>query len=413
MDKDELKNVISEQLDSFKKSLPNFIDEKSLDTAFSNFRSEIEGKFGDAVEKGIKDLSEAVKKQGETLSAMKNQSAGKSKSFDDLLKEKSGEFEAMIKAGGAGMISINTSLKTVQSSNVGSDTNAFRDQTVGQIKRGMPYMRDLFPKVFLSGGTHGDVKWYEQLAVTNNAGNVAEVRTAPTASNLTWVEKTLNSRRIMDWCKISVDSLKDIAFVRGEITALINKNMKIKENSQLLSGLGTGNEIAGINTYATDFVTTGVSVKDAQLVDLINQAGVQIAVDMLGGALPNYWVANPADVQKYIRSRKDANNRYLFESWALGANPTIGNMQAVENALAPSDTLLVGDFNRATLYIWDDLVIEIAQIEDDKKTGLTTIIAYLRENLRVNDVDKKAFVKVDSIATDLAAITESVLAGGE
>lgn len=413
MDKDELKNVISEQLDSFKKSLPNFIDEKSLDTAFKNFRSEIEGKFGDAVEKGIKDLSEAVKKQGETLSAMKNQSAGKSKSFEDLLKEKSGEFDAMIKAGGAGMISINTSLKTVQSSNVGSDTNAFRDQNVGQIQRGMPYMRDLFPKVFLSGGTHGDVKWYEQLAVTNNAGNVAEVRTAPTESNLTWVEKTLNSRRIMDWCKISVDSLKDIAFVRGEITALINKNMKIKENSQLLSGLGTGNEIAGINTYATDFVTTGVSVKDAQLVDLINQAGVQIAVDMLGGALPNYWVANPADVQKYIRSRKDANNRYLFESWALGANPTIGNMQAVENALAPSDTLLVGDFNRATLYIWDDLVIEIAQIEDDKKTGLTTIIAYLRENLRVNDVDKKAFVKVASIATALAAITESVLAGGK
>ena len=413
MDKDELKNVISEQLDSFKKSLPNFIDEKSLDTAFSNFRSEIEGKFGDAVEKGIKDLSEAVKKQGEVLSSMKNQSAGKSKSFEDLLKEKSGEFDAMIKAGGAGMISINTSLKTVQSSNVGSDTNAFRDQNVGQIQRGMPYMRDLFPKVFLSGGTHGDVKWYEQLAVTNNAGNVAEVRTAPTASNLTWVEKTLNSRRIMDWCKISVDSLKDIAFVRGEITALINKNMKIKENSQLLSGLGTGNEIAGINTYATDFVTTGVSVKDAQLVDLINQAGVQIAVDMLGGALPNYWVANPADVQKYIRSRKDANNRYLFESWALGANPTIGNMQAVENALVPSDTLLVGDFNRATLYIWDDLVIEIAQIEDDKKTGLTTIIAYLRENLRVNDVDKKAFVKVASIATALAAITESVLAGGK
>jgi HK97 family phage major capsid protein len=413
MDKDELKNVISEQLDSFKKSLPNFIDEKSLDTAFSNFRSEIEGKFGDAVEKGIKDLSEAVKKQGEVLSSMKNQSAGKSKSFDDLLKDKSSEFDAMIKAGGAGMISINTSLKTVQSSNVGSDTNAFRDQNVGQIQRGMPYMRDLFPKVFLSGGTHGDVKWYEQLAVTNNAGNVAEVRTAPTASNLTWVEKTLNSRRIMDWCKISVDSLKDIAFVRGEITALINKNMKIKENSQLLSGLGTGNEIAGINTYATDFVTTGVSVKDAQLVDLINQAGVQIAVDMLGGALPNYWVANPADVQKYIRSRKDANNRYLFESWALGANPTIGNMQAVENALAPSDTLLVGDFNRATLYIWDDLVIEIAQIEDDKKTGLTTIIAYLRENLRVNDVDKKAFVKVASIATALAAITESVLAGGK
>jgi hypothetical protein len=58
----------------------------------------------------------------------------------------------------------------------------------------------------------------------------------------------------------------------------------------------------------------------------------------------------------------------------------------------------------ATLYVWDDLMIEIAQIEDDKKTGLTTIIAYQRENLRVKDVDVKSFVKVDSIAAALSDI---------
>jgi hypothetical protein len=49
-------------------------------------------------------------------------------------------------------------------------------------------------------------------------------------------------------------------------------------------------------------------------------------------------------------------------------------------------------------------MIEIAQIEDDKKTGLTTIIAYQRENLRVKDVDVKSFVKVDSIAAALSDI---------
>jgi hypothetical protein len=69
------------------------------------------------------------------------------------------------------------------------------------------------------------------------------------------------------------------------------------------------------------------------------------------------------------------------------------------------NTMLIGDFSLATLYVFDDLMIEIAQIEDDKKTGMTTIMAYMRENLRVQDVDKKAFVKVSDVANTLTAIT--------
>ena len=72
------------------------------------------------------------------------------------------------------------------------------------------------------------------------------------------------------------------------------------------------------------------------------------------------------------------------------------------------NTMLIGDFSLATLYVFDDLMIEIAQIEDDKKTGMTTIMAYMRENLRVQDVDKKAFVKVSDVATTLSTITTPV-----
>ena len=72
------------------------------------------------------------------------------------------------------------------------------------------------------------------------------------------------------------------------------------------------------------------------------------------------------------------------------------------------NTRLIGDFSLATLYVFDDLMIEIAQIEDDKKTGMTTIMAYMRENLRVQDVDKKAFVKVSDVATTLSTITTPV-----
>lgn len=403
MDKEELVKTINDSLDSFKKSLPAFVDKTSLDTAFADFKVEVQKSFGEEASKAIASLEDTVKKQGETLSAMKNQVPEKKKSFRDLLVANKEAFDTMIKANGEGLVRINTTVKTVSSANATSDTDSYQDRGVGQIQRGMPYMRDLFPKVTLGSNTHDTVSWWEQLAVTNNAGNVAEIRTAPTSSNLTWVKKTIDGRRIMDWTKISLDSLKDIDFVMGEIQGLINKNMKLKENTQLISGLGTGNEIAGINSYAQDFVTTNISIVDANLIDLLAKMKTQIAVDMLGGAMPNYWLANNVDVDN-IRLKKDKDNNYLFPAWSIGGNVAVNGMSLVENPLIASDTLLVGDFNMATLYVWDDLMIEIAQIEDDKKTGLTTIIAYQRENLRVKDVDVKSFVKVDSIAAALSAI---------
>lgn len=403
MEKEELVKTINDSLDSFKKSLPAFVDKTSLDTAFADFKVEVQKSFGEEASKAIASLEDTVKKQGETLAAMKNQVPEKKKSFRDLLVDNKEAFDTMIKANGEGLVRINTTVKTVSSANATSDTDSYQDRGVGQIQRGMPYMRDLFPKVTLGSNTHDTVSWWEQLAVTNNAGNVAEIRTAPTSSNLTWVKKTIDGRRIMDWTKISLDSLKDIDFVMGEIQGLINKNMKLKENTQLISGLGTGNEIAGINSYAQDFVTTGISIVDANLIDLLAKMKTQIAVDMLGGAMPNYWLANNVDVDN-IRLKKDKDNNYLFPAWSIGGNVAVNGMSLVENPLIASDTLLVGDFNMATLYVWDDLMIEIAQIEDDKKTGLTTIIAYQRENLRVKDVDVKSFVKVDSIAAALSAI---------
>ena len=404
---EELKKAMNEALEGFKKSLPAFVDDASLKTAFADFKKEMQTAYGEEITKGLSSLEDKIKEQGEVLASMKNATPAKTKSFRELLVENKGEFDAMIKANGAGLVRISTSLKTVSTANATSDTDSYQDRGVGQIQRGMPYMRDLFPKVMLGNNTHDSVSWWEQLAVTNNAGNVAEVRTAPTSSNLTWVKKTLDGRRIMDWTKISLDSLKDIDFVQGEIQGLVNKNMKLKENSQLISGLGTGNEIAGIETYAQAFVTTGISIVDANLIDLLAKMKTQIAVDMLGGAMANYALVNNADVDN-VRLKKDKNNNYLYPAWAIGGNVSVGGISLIENPLVTADTLLLGDFNMATLYIWDDLMIEIAQIEDDKKTGLTTIIAYQRENLRVKDVDVKSFVKVASIADVLATITKAV-----
>jgi hypothetical protein len=159
--------------------------------------------------------------------------------------------------------------------------------------------------------------------------------------------------------------------------------------------------------YATAFDTNITKIKNANLHDMVGKIRTQISNATYGGANPNYALANAADVDT-LRYSKTDDGAYVFPQLTFGETARLGNVPTIENALMTADTMIVGDFSLATLYVWDDIVIEIAQIEDDKKTGLTTVMCYLRENLRVKDVDAAAFVKVASIATDLAAITSEI-----
>jgi len=406
MTPEEMKAAFKTELDSFKASIPQIQDVESLKTALNSFKSEMTAKF-EGLDKSaeIDKLTEAVTKQGETITALKLQGEGmKKKTFRDVLIENKEQLKQMA-AGTIKQLQFGTTVKDVTSANFTDRTLAYRDPVVGQIQRGMPFMADLFPTVVLGSNNGGFVRWSEQLAVTNNAGSIAEATAPTTQSNLTWVEKSIEGRRLSDFIKIGLDQINDVDYVLGEVQALVNKNMKIKENTSLISGTGLVNEIAGIEYYATPFVTAGVSkVVVPNLVDLVNKIGLQIQIDMLGGAYPTNFVASPIDIQP-LKEAKDTMGRYIFEAWALGATPSFGGVSYVSNPLATADTLIVGDFNMATLFVFDDLLIEMVRTSDDEIKRMVTIFAYKRENLRVKDVDKKAFVKVDSVATALSEIT--------
>ena len=407
---EEMKAAIAEEVKSFKDSLKDFQSKEDMTKALNEFKSEIDKKFEGQVDaKAIEKLEKQVEKQGELLTSLKLAGGNQSvKTLKDQLKESEAEISKMVENGGAGRIEIKTTLKAVQSTSITNDTNALRPQALpGEIHRGVPYLRNLFPVVTLGGNTHGSVKWYEQQEVTDNASTVAETRALGDQSALTWVEKTISGKRIADWAKIGVDQLKDVDFVLGEIQRLVERNMRLKENDLLMNGLGTGNEIKGIKAYAKEFDVTGIKIPFANFVDLIGKIGTQVDSDLKGAATLNYFIANRKDTDK-VRFEKTTQGAYVFPQWTMGnGSVNVGSVMGVENPLVTENTLIAGDFSLATLYVWDDLVIEIAQIEDDKKTGMTTILAYMRENLRVQDVDKDAFVKVTNLTDTLQAITKT------
>lgn len=407
MTPEEMKAALNAELESFKATLPKVQDVESLKTAFDTFKKEIATKFegldnGDA----LKKLEDAVTKQGETLAALKLQGESQKKGIRDFLISKQDSLNKLA-SGEIKSFKFETTTKDVISTNLSNSTLAYRESGVGQIQRGVPFMADLFPKVILGNNNGGTVRWSEQVAVTNNATDIAEA-TAPTVqSNITWGEKSLEGKRLVDFVKIGLDMIKDVDYVLGEVQALVNKNMKLKENDALINGTGLGTEMSGLLTYAEVFRTAGISIEKANLVDLVNRISLQVTMDMLGGAAATNFIASPIDIQP-LKEAKATDGKYLFERWALGENPSIGGVSFVANPLVAQNTLIAGDFTLGTLFIFDDLLIEMVRTENDELTNKVTIKAYKRENLRIKDVDKKAFVKVASISDTLELIDSAV-----
>lgn len=402
MTQEELKAALGSELEGFKKSLPSMQDIKSIETALADFKGEIEKKFdGIVTNEQFAELKNAAEKQGEILAEMQRKGESKDKTFAEQYKENVAKLSESIQSGKS--YSFVTTRKAVTAASITDNTNAYRVDGVGQLQGGIPFVADLLPRVVLGSNTGGTVRWIEQAAITNNAAAVAEANKT-TESVATWEEKSLAGKRIKDHIKVSIDQIKDEAYMIGEVTQLVNNNMRIAEDNALINGDGLTNNIKGLLAYATEFATAGISIKAANFVDLVGKCKTQIMVNTKGGAIPTNFLANPTDVD-VVRYLKNDFDMPIYPNWQLGGTVSFGGMTLAENALMTANKLIVGDMSKATLYVFDELVVELIQVDDDALKGLVTVNAYIRENLVVKSVYADAIVKVSDVATALTAIT--------
>ena len=401
MTQEELKAALGSELEGFKKTLPSMQDIQSVQTALKDFQDEISKKFdGVVTNEQFAELKNAAEKQGEILAEMQRKGQNTEKTFAEQYKENVAKLSESIQAGKS--YKFGTTRKAVTAASITNNTNAYRIEGVGQLQRGIPFVADLLPRVVLGSNTGGTVRWIEQSAITNNAAAVAE-GSKSNESVATWEEKSLAGKRIKDHIKVSIDQIKDEAFMVGEISQLVNNNMRLAEDNALINGTGNNNDIKGLLAYAKEFSTTGISIKAANFVDLVGKCKTQIAVNTKGGAMPTNFIANPTDVD-VVRYLKNEFDMPIYPQWQLGGAVSFGGMTLAENALMTANKLIVGDMSKATLYIFDELVVEFVQVEDDALKGLVTVNAYIRENLVVKSVYADAIVKVSDVAETLTAI---------
>ena len=218
-----------------------------------------------------------------------------------------------------------------------------------------PYERplviaDLFASGTMSGTT---IKYPVYGSLEGNATTVAEGAQKPQIHmpDPTWVSDSLHE--VAAWWKITDDMAEDLPFVVSEINQHAQYNLKLQEETQLLSGDGTDPNLKGI-------------------------------------------------LNREIRLSKDVNGQYFgggffsgqYGNGGIMQNPPLWGLRTVVTEAMTKGTVLVGAFKAGgTIYRKGGLTVESTNSHEDDFTN-DKITFRVKERLALQVKYPKAFVKV-------------------
>jgi HK97 family phage major capsid protein len=185
----------------------------------------------------------------------------------------------------------------------------------------------------------GIVEYYEETTFTNAATGVAEGSAKP-ESTIGFTLRTETAKKIAHNIPVTKEALDDNSFLESQIRGRLAFGVKRREEQQILTGVGTGNDLMGLlNRVGIQTQAAAGSGVDAifRAMQLIRgQAGS-------GFAEPTAVVIHPANWTT-LKLAKDTTGQYLFGGpsdegpdriWGLPVRQTTGITQ---------NTALVGAF---------------------------------------------------------------------
>lgn len=247
-----------------------------------------------------------------------------------------------------------------------------------------PYQRPLVvADLFSTGAITGTVLQYPVFdELEGNAKMVEETGAAPQVHWKDPVWKQDKIGKVASFFGISEDMMDDLSWVIGEINDAAQYDLKLQEESQLLSGNGSENNLTGL--FNRGIQTMGQDeLSDA---DRLSKAALQITTTTNFQA--DAYVMNPLDFWK-LTIAKDANGNYLN----LTDGAKLWNIPTVATAAITEGTALVGAFKSAKVLRKGGLVVKMTDSDTDD-------FLHFKQKCRVSErlglqvKYPKAFVKV-------------------
>ena len=247
-----------------------------------------------------------------------------------------------------------------------------------------PYHRPLVvADLFSTGAITGTVLQYPVFdELEGNAKMVEETGAAPQVhwKDPTWKQDKIG--KVASFFGISEDMMDDLSWVIGEINDAAQYDLKLQEETQLLSGNGSENNLTGLFNREIQTMNKD-ELSDA---DRLSKAALQITTTTNFQA--DAYVLNPLDFWK-LTIAKDANGNYLN----LTDGAKLWNIPTVATAAITEGTALVGAFKSAKVLRKGGLVVKMTDSDTDD-------FLHFKQKCRVSErlglqvKYPKAFVKV-------------------
>ena len=298
------------------------------------------------------------------------------------IKENGGLLKLDVKAAATMTITDNYSGGTVGLSTL--------EQGLARVQRRRAFLRAL---VNVAGTSSKYVVWIEQANPDPGAAGMTAEGAAKTQTDFDLVEKSKDVKKISAWIKVSKEMIADIPFMQGEINNELIELVELKLDSQILLGDGTGNNLEGIDNYATAWVAGNFAstITGANNSDVLRVAIAQVAS---ANFVANMVLMHPEDVAA-MELTKDTTGGYTYPMFVPQADgiTRVKGLPIVENTGVAAGTFYVIDSTKSNLRMREDINVQVGYVNDDFTKNLITVLAEARACHFIKDNHKDAFVK--------------------
>lgn len=362
------------------------------------------GKIADEVKSGLEEAS----KKGEALAAKfgeleqlvaklsANENSGPR--YRSLGKEvtEDEKFQAWLKDGGD-KSRIRVGVKAITS--LTSGDGAAGDLIVPQRQPGIMRQpdRQMTIRNLLTVGrtTSNSIEYVQETGFVNNAAPVAEGAQKPESS----LEFTLQStpvRTIAHWIQASKQILQDVPALQSYIDTRMRFGLEIEEETQILSGDGTGQNLLGLIPQATPYDVSRTKAGDTRI-DIVRRAMTQVR---LAEYRADAIVLHPSDWEE-IELTKTDEGAYIWANPRGLLGPTLWGLPVIDTTAVEEGEFLVGNFQMAAM-LWDreDAVVDIStEDRDNFIKNMVTIRAEERLALEVSRPEALIYGDFEELVT--------------
>lgn len=244
----------------------------------------------------------------------------------------------------------------------------YRDSIVN-LERDRFIMRDLLTIIPI---TSNAVEYAAQTLRDNKAATVAEGAQKP-YSDYAWETRTAMIRTLAHLAKMSKQAVEDIPRLLAEIQSEMRYGLASLEETQLLFGNNTGQNLHGIMPQAIAFnqAATLAKVENPTNIDVIRLAILQVT---LANSPVDGIVLNPVD-WALIELAKTTHNAYLFAQLQGTVGKRLWGTRVVDSPSMTADNFLVGGFAYgAHMYERTGVQVDLAtENADDFEKNMMTL----------------------------------------